>query len=109
MDQHVKPMHIRIIVVLFVRFQIKDVGALKFLILLLCYRYERFIVALEEATKDTLPFLKEKALKVSVGCRLQGVANMKGSFIRMVFSRVNLFLHCTTIIVAVVLFFKEYF
>lgn len=27
-------------------------------------RYERFIVALEEATKDTLPFLKEKALKV---------------------------------------------
>ena len=27
-------------------------------------RYERFIVSLEEATKDTLPFLKEKALKV---------------------------------------------
>lgn len=30
-----------------------------------CYRYERFVGALEEATKDTLSFLKEKALKVS--------------------------------------------
>lgn len=30
----------------------------------LACRYEWFIVALEEATKDTLLFLKEKALKV---------------------------------------------
>lgn len=29
-----------------------------------CSRYERFIVALEEASKDNLLFLKEKALKV---------------------------------------------
>jgi hypothetical protein len=29
------------------------------------HRYERFVVALEEATKDTQPFLREKSLKVS--------------------------------------------
>jgi ribosome biogenesis protein MAK21 len=27
------------------------------------HRYERFVVALEEATKDTQPFLREKSLK----------------------------------------------
>lgn len=30
------------------------------------FRYERFVVALEEASKDMLPVLKDKALKVSL-------------------------------------------
>lgn len=29
------------------------------------YRYERFVIALEEALKDMLPNLKDKAMKVS--------------------------------------------
>ena len=39
---------------------------------MVCYRYERFVVALEEATKDKLPFLKEKSLKVSACGRVLG-------------------------------------
>lgn len=30
----------------------------------LYYRYERFVIALEEALKDMLPNLKDKAMKV---------------------------------------------
>lgn len=34
------------------------------IILLVNCRYERFVIALEEASRDMLPILKDKALKV---------------------------------------------
>ena len=34
-------------------------------VLLLPLRYEKFVEALDEAAKDKLPFLKEKAVKVT--------------------------------------------
>lgn len=34
------------------------------MILLVNCRYERFVIALEEASRDLLPILKDKALKV---------------------------------------------
>ena len=50
------------------------INALSCMDLLGCCRYERFIVAIEEASRDMLPILKDKALKVGglvVSCTVQ--------------------------------------